>query len=653
VTASEFAFLALGLVLGVAAGAALVEVARSRPAAPREVRVTVAPNSIRSRSSTLADGRQGDVEDGPARGGPADRRWVDRDEDEPTDGPDDPPAAGSGTPPRPASDQTGEPAVPTEPAEHFAASRTPVPFILQPAVAGPGGSFLGAGSGRPSVGIAIAREVDPMMAALHGPATADSTAEPEPGRGPGGEAAIAMAAASDRNARATTMTLTAAAPGTTTDGGRAGQDLADAGAGEPTAFAKRSGPGTGPPDSSGVGSGDAGTTQIDHSGPCADQRRVADERCAVATRAREGATRAAEAHRTAQRGYDDNVGRGEKAASKADPRAVRTAKEAAQHAFRAARADATSRDAIETAARDWLTEINRINLATRESVAKAEQHRAAAAELAPVLERLAVEADAARISAESAEEACVAAREAVATCEEAAAAAAAAAVIRHAQPPTASRSPQAEPNSDITAAGAAEPDGFEDDGAKGSRAGEDAAIIRLLRGDREIMPRIVAHLAGTDPDEQRRWRTLLSGLVEALVARSIEAASFDFPAKHSFWGPFSRAQSRDIAAALASLGYRHDGFGGWADERVPSQRDLSLAVGYAGLDPMRIRHWPTEGEMVDLLRDVTVAADEYVWEAAGALTLGELVSLLGRRADGLTDLWNDWGAVRPLLLSGG
>jgi hypothetical protein len=187
----------------------------------------------------------------------------------------------------------------------------------------------------------------------------------------------------------------------------------------------------------------------------------------------------------------------------------------------------------------------------------------------------------------------------------------------------------------------------------GSRAGEDAAIIRLLRGDREVLPRIVARLSGSDPEAERRWRTLLSDLVEALVARSIEAASFDFPADHPFWGPFSRTQSRDIAAALASLGYRHDGFGGWADERVPSQRDLSLAVGYAGLDPMRIRQWPTETEMRELLRDVTVAADEYVWAAAGALTLGELVSLLGRRADGLTDLWNDWGAVRPLLLAVG
>ena len=68
---------------------------------------------------------------------------------------------------------------------------------------------------------------------------------------------------------------------------------------------------------------------------------------------------------------------------------------------------------------------------------------------------------------------------------------------------------------------------------------------------------------------------------------------------------------------------------------------------------MRIRQWPSETQMRELLHYVTVAADEYVWEAAGALTLGELVSLLGRRADALTDLWNDWGAVRPLLLAPG
>ena len=182
-TASEFAFLALGLVLGVAVGAALVEVARSRPSAPREVRVTVAPNSIRSRASTLADGRQTNGEDGPARGGPADRRWVDRDEDESPEGPVDPPAGGSAASSAPAAGPVDEADAAREPAEHFSGRRTPVPFVLQPADAGPGGTFLAmsppvvagsstdierapAKSERPSEGIAIAHEADPMMAAL-------------------------------------------------------------------------------------------------------------------------------------------------------------------------------------------------------------------------------------------------------------------------------------------------------------------------------------------------------------------------------------------------------------------------------------------------------------------------------------------------------
>jgi hypothetical protein len=398
---------------------------------------------------------------------------------------------------------------------------------------------------------------------------------------------------------------------------------------------------------------DVGPPAQEDTGPCADERRVADERCAVATRARDGARRAAEAHRTAQRDYDDHVGRAENTASAADPRAVRTAKETAQQAFRKARAAATTREAIETAAREWLTEINRINLATREANTQAEHHRTAATALLPALERLALEGDAARISAESAEEACVAAREAVAVCEEAATAAAEAASHSAERLPLETSDETELETETAAAATASGPPTLEDDEAMGSRAGEDAAIIRLLRGDREILPRIVARLGGDDPDEERRWRGLLADLVEALVARSIEAAAFDFPAQHPFWGLFTRAQNRDIAAALASLGYRHDGFGDWADERAPSQRDLSLAVGYAGQDPMRIRKWPTEAEMGELLREVTVAADEYVWEAAGALTLGELVSLLGRRADGLTDLWNEWGSVRPLLLSGG
>ena len=77
---------------------------------------------------------------------------------------------------------------------------------------------------------------------------------------------------------------------------------------------------------------------------------------------------------------------------------------------------------------------------------------------------------------------------------------------------------------------------------------------------------------------------------------------------------------------------------------------MSLALSYAGLDPMRVRNWPNEAATAGLFSDVTVAADEYLAGIAGDLTLGEMVTMLGRRADGLAEIWNQWGRVRPLLL---
>ena len=51
--ASEFAFLALGLVLGVASGSALVMVLGSRPPA-HEVRLTVGHDAVPRRAATLS-----------------------------------------------------------------------------------------------------------------------------------------------------------------------------------------------------------------------------------------------------------------------------------------------------------------------------------------------------------------------------------------------------------------------------------------------------------------------------------------------------------------------------------------------------------------------------------------------------------------------
>ena len=181
-------------------------------------------------------------------------------------------------------------------------------------------------------------------------------------------------------------------------------------------------------------------------------------------------------------------------------------------------------------------------------------------------------------------------------------------------------------------------------------AGGTPRIFRLLRGDRQAMTSLVAALAGDDADARRRWQLQMTDLVEAIVADAIEASALEFPDGHPFWGGFTRTQDRDIVDALGSLGYRFDGLGGWVDDRQPSQRDLSLALGYAGLDPMRVRQWPNEEATAELFRDVTVAADEYLAGVAGDLTLAEMVAMLGRRADGLAEVWNHWGTIRPLLL---
>ena len=80
VTQSELAFLALGLLLGIAGGAAIVMVARSRPPT-HEIRVTMTRDAIPRRSTTLASDYARGAAAGPAPGGPGDRRSVDRDGD--------------------------------------------------------------------------------------------------------------------------------------------------------------------------------------------------------------------------------------------------------------------------------------------------------------------------------------------------------------------------------------------------------------------------------------------------------------------------------------------------------------------------------------------------------------------------------------------
>lgn len=549
---NEVTTLALGLLIGTAAGALLISILRVRPRPVREIRVTVTPNALpQRRAPTLAVGHTRSVAAPLGRGGPADLVTLGADRSGPNPG---------------------------HPQVHL--SRTDVRSPVD------GGAL---------VAFPIARRRDPDLDALREPLQA------------GPPTAVALA------------------------------ERPRAAAGDPPQAADGGAGRTGP----------APTNAGPLAGPCADERRVAVERCDLAERLTEQAAGATATLREQQRAYDELSLRAAEAAIVADPREIRAAKEAARIAFRRAHSAAHTRDAVEAAATDWLTEINRVNQAAREATAEGARTRDESARLGLAIERLSLEADVARINAESAAEACLLAREALAACEEAQVDRRAgrvpvdpAAVPIEAPRPKLIGGPELEPGEvdEITAP------------AERAFAGGQPRILRMLRGDREAMRIVVEELAGDDLDERRRWQLQLSELVDACVARAIEASSLEFPTDHGFWAPFNQAQGRDIATALASLGYRFDGMGGFADGRIPSQRDLSLALGYAGLDPMRMRTWPTEATMPGLFEEVRVAADEYVAATAGDLTLGEMVALLRGRAEPLADLWNNWGRIRPLLL---
>jgi hypothetical protein len=375
-----------------------------------------------------------------------------------------------------------------------------------------------------------------------------------------------------------------------------------------------------------------GTAQAEPEDRCSAQRAATDDACGRANRLAAVAAAAQERLRETRRAYDEHVARRDRAAETIDPRAIRAAKDDAQAQFRRSRLAARDRAAIEAAAAAWLREINRINARSRASALVMSREAAVEVELLKAVDKAGLDADVARIGSEHAAEECRAARMALATCEEAERLGSPLPEPAAATPPQ-RPAPEDEAAMELPAA-----------------AGQDVAILRLLRGDRATMRSIVDRLARSDPIEQRRWQLLMSDLVDAIVARAIDASALNFPTDHVFWGPYQQVQCREIASAMAALGYRFDGMGGFADGRVPSQRDLSLALGYAGEDPMRVRFWPSEADMPALFRDVQVDAGRYLAETAGGLTMGEMLDLLGRRAEPLAELWNAWGRVRPLLL---
>lgn len=331
------------------------------------------------------------------------------------------------------------------------------------------------------------------------------------------------------------------------------------------------------------------------------------------------------------------------AQAQVDPAATNASKDDAHRSFRAAVAAARGRGQVEAAAGAWLSEINRVNMQSRVLQARLKHEREVADALVDQLAKLSTNAETSATAAAKAIEAC---RDA-----QSQAAASAVGAAETAPPTEAVAAPIPSPEE-------TEP---EDEAAEGHpstdwlvidiRSPEPQTIIRLVRRDGRTLNALVDRLAGTDPTARSCWGLLLSNFVDSVAAAAIEDACLVFPAADPFWSQFDAEQAREVARGLAALGFRYDGFGTFADGRIPGQRDLAMAVGSAGLLPARIRYWPKPDEAEHLLRGVTAASDAFIASMAPALTLGELVRLLGRRADMLADLWNDWPRVRPLLFA--
>ncbi len=320
----------------------------------------------------------------------------------------------------------------------------------------------------------------------------------------------------------------------------------------------------------------------------------------------------------------------------ADPRRVAAEKERLQARFRAADRPTASAEGGLAAVRDWLTAVSALNGAVAAATRRARAGRGELGRQAVEQERLELEADAARIAAERAEVACRAARETLAACAE----------RQHPlspapQPVTSTR--------DGHWPASAEP-AFERDPSSVPAPPPQPAILRVLRGEADAREELVARLSTGDPAGTAAWHVRIARFVDAVVARAVEDGDLDLDGAHPFWQQFSAKEQTRVVVALAALGFRFDRLGGFADGRVPGARDLSIAVGYAGLDRARVRALPGAAELSALFTGAQVRADAWLARQAGDLSLERVEAALGPRAAGLADLWDAWGPARAAML---
>lgn len=409
------------------------------------------------------------------------------------------------------------------------------------------------------------------------------------------------------------------------------------------------------------------------SGPCAGARTSVDSRCADAERLAQAAVAHEQRLRDVRKQLREIQSLRDADARVRDRRQLNEAKDAARSAYHQAVVKAGSQTDVHEAARVWLREVDRLNRQLAIADRRAEDVVRRASELEHALPGIELAADAARISAEAAHVSCLDARRELAACEEDAQRRMQATPPAHAAAisSTAVPGPAAGPGGAAAramaaateipvaaAAGTTLETGSEHEATIAGPAPAPAParhgvrpISLVLRGDRQTLLSLALHLSEETGIEAGRLQLLLLELRESIATRALEECAFRFPADHPFWSQFPADGSRQVAASLSSMGYRFDGRDGWTDDRVPSIRELGVALSQVGLDPRVLRR-PAGQEALDALwQGTTVVVEEYLAARAPDLDLRQVMNCLGTRGGRLSELWDMWGRLRPLLLT--
>lgn len=364
---------------------------------------------------------------------------------------------------------------------------------------------------------------------------------------------------------------------------------------------------------------------------CAEARAAVEARCAESHRATAAHEAAVDRVRELRRELVAARHRLDEATAADDPELRAAEKAAARDTYQLARATAETEDRLREATAAWAKAMDHINRVAYRRHREVAQAKAAAKTIESVLHTAERDEQRTKLSADQAEAGCLDARVRLAACEEVAE-----------SPPPAQAADVFEPHANTGGHAVAISD---------VSAGAPLVIESIVSGDRVALELAAARIAehtGRSPAEEQ---LLLQELLDAVVSSAAEDGYLLFDQAHHFWAGLSFEEARDVIAALARLGFIFEPAEGWHAGRAPAPSDLSMALAYAGLDPRNMRDLPSAQELAGLPASMGVDARGYLAARAPELTVDNVVRALGRRAGALERLWDEWGRVRPVLLS--